>query len=131
MRNDLDPGHHLAVGRVLSPLRQQGTLIVGSGMSYHNMQTLMTPDKEKPGAREFDNWLQNACANHGQSRKQLLCNWQSAPVARQAHPREEHLLPLMIAAGAAEDEAGITIYQDIVLGAQVSAIQFGKSMHST
>jgi len=128
LRSDLDPAHHLAVGRALAPLRQAGTLIVGSGMSYHNMQALMTPGKDKADARQFDNWLRSACASKGDEREQLLCNWQSAPSAREAHPREEHLLPLMVAAGAAGDERGVAIYQDQVLGAQVSAIQFGESL---
>ena len=128
LRSDLDPAHHIAVGRALSPLRQQGTLIVGSGMSYHNMQALMTPGDDKLDARQFDDWLRSACANTGREREEQLCDWQSAPAARQAHPREEHLLPLMVVAGAARDEVGVAIYQDQVLGAQVSAIQFGQSL---
>ena len=128
LRSDLDPSHHIAVGRALSPLRQQGTLIVGSGMSYHNMQALMTPGKDKSDARQFDSWLRRACAKPGGEREQLLCHWLNAPAAREAHPREEHLLPLMFVAGAAGEDAGIAIYQDQVLGAQVSAIQFGESL---
>ncbi|OUS17086.1 dioxygenase [Gammaproteobacteria bacterium 50_400_T64] len=128
LRSDLNPAHHIAVGRALSPLRQQGTLIVGSGMSYHNMQALMTPGNDKLDARQFDDWLRSACENTASEREQLLCDWQSAPAARQAHPREEHLLPLMVVAGAAGDDVGVAIFQDQVLGAQVSAIQFGKSL---
>ncbi|MEZ0147729.1 MAG: class III extradiol ring-cleavage dioxygenase [Candidatus Reddybacter sp.] len=130
LRNDLNPAHHIAVGRALAPLRQQGTLIVGSGMSYHNMQALMTPGKNKTDAQQFDHWLQNTCARKGGEREGLLCYWLSAPAAREAHPREEHLLPLMLVAGAAGDEVGVAIYQDQVLGAQVSAIQFGASLAS-
>lgn len=128
LRSDLDPAHHIAVGRALSPLREQGTLIVGSGMSYHNMQALMTPGNDKPDALQFDHWLRGACANTAGEREQQLCEWQSAPAAREAHPREEHLLPLLVAAGAAGDDAGVAIYRDQVLGAQVSAIQFGQSL---
>jgi len=128
LRSDLDPAHHIAVGRALSPLREKGTLIVGSGMSYHNMQALMTPGDDKLDARQFDDWLRSACANTGSEREEQLCDWQSAPAARQAHPREEHLLPLMVVAGAAGDDVGVAIFQDQVLGAQVSAIQFGESL---
>jgi len=128
LRSDLDAAHHIAVGRALSPLREKGTLIVGSGMSYHNMQGLMTPGNNKPDALQFDDWLRTVCANTASEREQQLCHWQCAPAAREAHPREEHLLPLMVAAGAAGDEVGVAIYQDQVLGAQVSAIQFGQSL---
>ena len=130
LRSDLDPAHHIAVGRALAPLREQGTLILGSGMSYHNMQALMTPGKNKLDAQQFDSWLRDTCSNKGREREQLLCHWQSAPAARQAHPREEHLLPLMVVAGAAADDPGVAIFQDQVLGAQVSAIQFGRSLSS-
>jgi len=128
LRNDLDPTHHIAVGRALAPLRQTGTLIVGSGMSYHNMQALITPGQNKADAKQFDLWLRDTCASKGSKRKDLLCDWQNAPAAREAHPREEHLLPLMFVAGAAGDDEGLAIYQDQVLGAQVSAIQFGQSL---
>ncbi len=128
LRNDLDPAHHIAVGRALAPLRQAGTLIIGSGMSYHNMQALMTPGNNMVEAKQFDDWLRNTCASKGAERESLLCDWQNAPAAREAHPREEHLLPLMLVAGAAADEAGIAVYEDQVLGAQVSAIQFGDAL---
>lgn len=128
LRNDLDPAHHIAVGRALAPLRQAGTLIVGSGMSYHNMQTLMRPGENKLDAEQFDRWLQDTCATQGQAREDLLCHWQKAPAAREAHPREEHLLPLMLVAGAAADDPGRAIYEDHVLGAKVSALQFGQSL---
>ena len=131
LRNDLDPAHHIAVGRALAPLRQAGTLIVGSGMSYHNMPGLMRSGQNKPDAEQFDQWLQGTCATQGQTREDLLCNWQNAPAAREAHPREEHLLPLMLVAGAAEDDAGRVIYDDHVLGAKVSALQFGPSLSTT
>jgi aromatic ring-opening dioxygenase catalytic subunit (LigB family) len=101
---------------------------VGSGMSYHNMQTLMKPKENKLDAEQFDHWLQGTCATQGQAREDLLCNWHNAPAAREAHPREEHLLPLMVVAGAAPDDPGRAIYEDHVLGAKVSAIQFGQSL---
>lgn len=127
LRKDLNPSHHLRVGRALSSLRKQDTLIVGSGMSYHNMDTLMEPNREKTDAQAFDTWLQSACALRGNAREKLLCDWHNAPAARQAHPREEHLLPLMVVAGAADQEPGLILYEDTVLGAKVSAIQFGTT----
>ena len=92
LRNDLDPTHH----RALAPLRQAGTLIVGSSMSYHNMQALMTPGQNKADVEKFDHWLRNTCATKGGKREELLCDWQNAPVAREAHPRYHSCLSLVL-----------------------------------
>ena len=55
----------------------------------------------------------------------MLKKWKFAPNALDAHPREEHLAPIFIASGAAQNEKGEKIYTDKVLGAQISAFQFG------
>ncbi len=123
LRAGLDPAAHLAMGRALRPLREKGVLIVGSGMSYHNMQRFMTggalPDSER-----FDDWLAKVSAEP-ESREAELQAWTKAPSARECHPREEHLLPLMVAAGAADGERGQVVFRDQVMGSVVSAVQFG------
>ena len=58
-------------------------------------------------------------------RDAALINWSAAPAARDCHPREEHLLPLMVAAGAAGDSPGRIDFQDVMLGALISAVRFG------
>ncbi len=129
LKAGLDPAAHLAAGRALAPLRREGVLIVGSGMSYHNMRGLMG-GASGAGAvsHQFDAWLTAAaCAPDAEQREKMLAAWQSAPVARQAHPREEHLLPMMVAAGAAPEATGRKIFEDDVMGVTVSAFQFGRS----
>ena len=78
-------------------------LILGSGMSYHNMRDFGTTTAHRPSL-VFDAWLQQAATADPETRARRLGDWASAPGARQAHPREEHLLPLMVVAGAAGDD---------------------------
>jgi aromatic ring-opening dioxygenase catalytic subunit (LigB family) len=121
----LDPRKHLELGRTLAPLRDEGVLIVGSGMSFHNMRTLMHPGSAREASLVFDAWLRESCEAEPALREDRLAAWSAAPAARAAHPREEHLLPLMVTAGAAQGETGRCIFRDEVLGAAVSAFEFG------
>lgn len=126
----LDARKHLELGRSLAPLRDENVLIIGSGMSFHNMQTLMRPGSAREASQVFDAWLRETCEAEPARREGRLAVWPAAPAARAAHPREEHLLPLMVAAGAAQDEAGRCIFRDEVLGASVSAFEFGAVVES-
>lgn len=121
----LDPARHLQVGRALAPLRSEGVLIIGSGMSYHNMGRLMTRVDRIVESEQFDAWLTKTCALPARERDEQLCQWSKAPAALDAHPREEHLLPLMVIAGAGRDDRGTQVFTDRVLGATVSAYRFG------
>lgn len=109
----LDPKAHLAVGRALAPLRDQGVLIVGSGMSFHNLGAIGRSSTRAP-SEQFDDWLTKVVALDGEARAEHLADWASAPSARFCHPRAEHLLPLMVAAGAAGGP-GRRIYTESVL----------------
>ncbi|MBI4083065.1 MAG: dioxygenase [Candidatus Lambdaproteobacteria bacterium] len=120
----LDPIQHLAMGRALAPLREEGVLIVGSGMSYHNMRAFMTA-AAGPDSDAFDGWLAETVALEPALRDARLVEWEQAPAARRCHPREEHLLPLMVAAGAAGSDRGRREFRDRVMGSTVSAHRFG------
>ena len=126
VRLDMDPAAHLAAGKALASLRDEGVLIIGSGLSYHNLRQFFTGGREPAAA--FDAWLQQALvASSGDDRDALLRGWTQAPSARQAHPREDHLVPLMVAVGAAHDEAGYCVYhEDDFMGSlAVSSFRFG------
>jgi len=120
----LDPALHLAAGRTLAPLRDEGVLIVGSGMSFHNLRGYGRPET-KERARAFDAWLTRAVESQGPERNALLTGWREAPFAAFAHPREEHLIPLMMVAGAGGDAPGVRIFGDEPMGAAISAYRFG------
>ncbi|MFT4172288.1 MAG: class III extradiol ring-cleavage dioxygenase [Rhodocyclaceae bacterium] len=120
----LDPATHIRMGQALAPLRDDNVLIVGSGMSYHNLRAF-GPAGQAP-SEAFDAWLSEALqAPTAAARNARLVDWEQAPAARQAHPREEHLLPLMVAAGAAGEDLGNKVYADHVNGLAISAFRFG------
>ncbi len=128
LRKGLNPRQHLAAGRALAPLRDEGVLIVGSGLSYHNLRAF-GPAAKEPSAK-FDAWLQRSLATVGtEARADALAAWETAPAARQAHPREEHLLPLMVAVGAAENDAATCSYheEDFFGGITVSNFRFDSA----
>lgn len=122
LQRSLDPEAHLALGRALAPLRDEGVLILGSGMSWHNMRGFTPAFTEKSQA--FDAWLGDAMADPA-VRDEAIRNWTRAPYAREAHPREEHLAPLFVAAGAAEGEPGRIAFRDTVMDVVISGIEFG------
>jgi len=118
----LDPSLHLAAGQALSELRDEGIVIVGSGMSFHNLRDYGRSDAGVLSS-QFDQWLGEALALEGTDRTRQLERWATAPASRFAHPREEHLLPVMVAAGAAKG-TGERIYNEDVLGIRISGFQF-------
>lgn len=124
IRADYDPEHHLSVGKALAPLREKNVLIVGSGMSYHNLRALFARS-EAPGSAEFDDWLTGALAAEPEARDAALKEWEQAPAARIAHPEEDHLVPVFAVAGAAGADRGVQVLKDHVMGARVSAYRFG------
>ncbi len=125
LERGLDPARHLAIGRALAPLRDEGVLLVGSGMSYHNMQGFFGARGARDHSEAFDQWLRATSEAVPAERSRRLLDWASAPSARAAHPREEHLLPLMVIAGAAGDERGRVAFQGTFSGVRISAHHFG------
>lgn len=122
----LDAAQHLAIGRALAPLRDEGVLIVGSGNTYHNLREFFSPS-ERAGAAsaEFDAWLADTVESAPDERDHRLMQWHDAPGARESHPRSEHLLPLMVVAGAAGKDAGRVTYREQMFGKMFSGYQFG------
>lgn len=125
LKHGLDPLTHVNIGRALAPLRDEGVLIIGSGLSYHNLR--MFNATGAAASHQFDAWLRETMALAPTARLARLIEWEQAPAARIAHPREEHLLPLMVALGAAEQEAADNVYhEDAFMGSlSVSSFRFG------
>jgi aromatic ring-opening dioxygenase catalytic subunit (LigB family) len=125
LRVGFDPATHIAAGRALAPLRDEGVLIIGSGSSYHNLRASGAIAQQS--SKQFDDWLQQAVKLTGEERNAALIDWERAPAARLAHPQEEHLLPLMVAVGAAESEATTVVYHENTFfgGVTASSFRFG------
>lgn len=125
LRKDLDPAAHIAIGKALAPLRDEGVLMIGSGSSYHNLREFIGV-AGREGSVRFDRWLTEAVTQEdAQLRNKLLEAWESAPAARMCHPREEHLLPLMVAAGAAQNDRGQQTLATSISGKALSCYGFG------
>jgi aromatic ring-opening dioxygenase catalytic subunit (LigB family) len=124
VRADLDAAAHVRAGQALAGLRDQGVLIVGSGMSFHNMRAYGNPASLQV-SKTFDAWLAETAEAAPAERNARLGDWASAPAARLCHPagQEEHLLPLMVAAGASCGP-GRQVFSTEVLHTRISAFRF-------
>lgn len=121
LQSGYDPQRHLAIGAAIAPLRREGVLVLGSGMSYHNLGRIF--DGRDDGAAAFDAWLGEAALAPAPVRAERFIEWERAPFAREAHPEEDHLVPLFVAAGAADLGASLD-YHDTVYGKALSAFRF-------
>jgi aromatic ring-opening dioxygenase catalytic subunit (LigB family) len=125
LKSTYDPTEHVTVGQALASLRDEGILIVGSGLTYHNMRGFGRAES-KPVSYEFEAYLNEAISQADAKRRNaMLIDWQNAPSARLAHPREDHLLPLMVAAGAADDDVGHRLFVDEVASVAMASYEFG------
>lgn len=111
LQASLDPELHCALGAALAALRDEGVLIVGAGMSYHNLRDF---NAAAPASFAFHDWLDGALNADRDTRTQALADWSQAPGGRASHPREEHLLPLMVASGAGSDQPARRLWRGAV-----------------
>jgi len=128
LKKNLDISDHLKLGETLQPLRDEGVLIVGSGMTTHNMSR-MGNDSTPDWCVQFTDWFHDALTNPAHSpdeRKRTLLACRQVPSLASAHPRIEHFMPSIVACAAAGYRPGAILYNQTVLGAMViSHIKFG------
>lgn len=125
---DLSTATHFRIGQALETLRDEDILIVGSGLSYHNMRMFYRRDAaHEQAAARFDDWLTEAVAiENPLKRAERLGEWENNPDAQAAHlPDHDHLVPVFVAAGAAGPDAGKRIFAGNFLGKPYSAYRFG------
>jgi len=125
LKSGYDPYEHIKLGAALAPLRDEGVLIIGSGLTYHNMRGFGRPESYEPSVK-FEQYLNTAVTEADpEKRNQALVNWEQAPYARTVHPREDHLIPLMVVAGAAATDVGQRIFTDTVFEVLMASYRFG------
>lgn len=123
---DFDAALHIEAGKALAPLRDENILIVGSGMSFHNLRLIHAPIEQI--SAEFDAALADAATDPDPKRRHMrLGRWAEMPHARTAHPPsgEDHLIPLMMVAGAGGDDPGLCDFRGEALGWTISAYRYG------
>ncbi|CAM5215825.1 Aromatic ring-opening dioxygenase catalytic subunit (LigB family) OS=Castellaniella defragrans OX=75697 GN=HNR28_002726 PE=3 SV=1 [Castellaniella defragrans] len=121
-----DPAFHHALGTALRPLRDENVLIIGSGLTYHNLRRFGPPG-QIPSV-QFDAWLQKALIGRTpKERRESLSVWESAPGARLAHPVEDHLVPLFAVDAAAGEDGAVCFHHetDAFGGLTVSSFRYG------
>jgi aromatic ring-opening dioxygenase catalytic subunit (LigB family) len=123
----LDPKVHIELGKAISSLEKENIMIIGSGFSFHNMRAFNWSGKNEKDPRndEFHDWLIDVCTEDYKKteREEKLISWEEAPNARYCHPRAEHLMPLHVCCGIAEDKGEI-IFDDYILGKRAIAIRW-------
>jgi aromatic ring-opening dioxygenase catalytic subunit (LigB family) len=129
LKSGLNASEHLAIGRAIAPLRDAGIFIVGSGDTFHNMREFRTSNSVEKfnKMRLFDEWLTGVVTGDPLLREEQLATWTAAPFARFCHPREEHLLPLMVIAGAAGDDPGVVTWTGTFMGSRQVGYHFTAS----
>ena len=139
----LDAKRNMDIGKALSPLREDGVLILGSGYTFHNMNAFFNPtSKTYDASNKFNAWLKETILNdddkssdnddtnkskkkdHIEKMNEKFLQWDTlAPGARISHPREEHLLPLfMVAATASIDGDMPQLIYDTTVDAQTGKV---------
>jgi 4,5-DOPA dioxygenase extradiol len=98
----LEPAEHLAIGRALAPLRDEGVLVLGSGNLVHNLGHAFGAwrrgeTRAPEWAREFDLGIARALEGHDADH---LVSALASDAGRLSHPTPDHYLPLLYAAGA-------------------------------
>jgi aromatic ring-opening dioxygenase catalytic subunit (LigB family) len=134
LNSSLDAEFHLNLGEALSPLRymtlssnestfscensEGDILVLGSGFTFHNMKAFFHPnDTFVQSSVLFNNWLKATLTLDSWSdRRKALMDWKNAPGAKVCHPREEHLLPLLVVAAAGKEGTTKVIYDTSIHG---------------
>ncbi|WP_206355577.1 DODA-type extradiol aromatic ring-opening family dioxygenase [Vibrio maerlii] len=126
--NSMNAKSHIEMGKALRSLMQHNILVIGSGFTFHNLRSQNWDDlhKSDPDNEAFQEWLTEVCTceMNEEERLQRLIEWENAPAARYCHPREEHLLPLHVCQGIA-NQKGKIVFDDKIAGKRCLGVLWG------
>lgn len=98
----LSPEKQYQLGKIIRNLREKDILIIGSGVTVHNLRILNWGQTEpEQWAVDFDDWLIDKIEKRDLN--SLFHYEKLAPHAKLAVPRPEHFVPLFIAMGSSDD----------------------------
>ncbi|TIA68043.1 aromatic ring-opening dioxygenase LigB subunit [Aureobasidium pullulans] len=104
-----DADKHYRLGEAMQGLREEGILVIVSGMAVHNLRDMwkaMQQPTPMPYSVSFDAALKQAVEQKPENRQKAMAELLQRSDARRAHPSFEHLLPIHIGAGAAGSDSG-------------------------
>jgi len=102
------------LGQSLAPLTHNNILVIGSGASVHNLWHMAPEGSPTPDwADQFERWLTKTIADCDWPG---LCNFTNFDIGSIAHPTQEHLLPLIFAAGASSVAGKVVVPRQLHSG---------------
>jgi 4,5-DOPA dioxygenase extradiol len=109
------PANHLAMGKALTALRWEGVLIIATGSITHNFGWLDWSSGAPivPKAQVFNDWVTEQLSSRNVP---ALLAYRAAPYGAEAHPTEEHFLPLFVALGAAGEDTPLGFHPSLAYG---------------
>ncbi|KAK8166544.1 aromatic ring-opening dioxygenase LigB subunit [Phyllosticta citrichinensis] len=123
-----DPEEHFRLRQAVAKLREEGVLIICSGMAVHNLRDMWSAAGESrplPYVGSFDNALKQAVTAEPGKRRREMSALLKRGDARQAHLSFDHLLPCHVAAGAAEEDAGTQLFTMLETSMSWAQYRFG------
>ncbi|GAO51254.1 Extradiol aromatic ring-opening dioxygenase [Saitoella complicata NRRL Y-17804] len=105
--SSLSPQRHIKIGQAIEKMRDEGILVLSGGLSIHTFSdfTAWDPEKARAEIKAFEKAIVDAVEESTTTteRNERLKMVTKLPGFRMAHPREEHFIPLYVAAGAGSE----------------------------
>lgn len=109
----MDSAKILEIGKVLSELRKEGILLLGSGNLVHNLRVIDWNASPYSWAVEYDNFVKNSIEKRDYK---AIIDFKNHKLTKIAHPTYDHFLPLIYVMGAALQDNSSFFNEEIFAG---------------